>query len=108
VIKLSAFNESAPRLDTRYSQAADAWLADQRSDVLFCLICFWNRPLDAAPLAFLTTPKEIAEQHKIAKHGLGTTILYVDHTPKRGIGKGFQHKIPDSRKFAQARVDSLF
>ncbi len=91
-----------------YAEAADAWLADQREDVLFCLVCFWERSLDMAPLAFLATPREIAEHHKTGKHGSGTTILYIDYTPGRGIGKGFQHKIPDSWGFTQARVDALY
>jgi hypothetical protein len=91
-----------------YAEAADAWCADQGEDTVFCLVCFWECPLDAAPRTFLATAKEIAEHHKAGKHGSGTTILYIDYTPRRGVGKGFQHKIPDAWKFTRARVDALF
>jgi hypothetical protein len=91
-----------------YAEAAEAWLREQREDIMFCLVCFWKCELDAAPLAFLATPKEIAEHHKKGKHGSGTSILYLDYTPKRGLGKGFQHRIPDEWKFTQKRVDHLF
>jgi hypothetical protein len=91
-----------------YAEAAEAWLKAQRADIIFCLVCLWKCELDAAPLAFLATPKEIAEQHKTGKHGSGTTILYLDYTPKRGLGKDFQHKIPSEWKFTQKRVDDLY
>jgi Holliday junction resolvase-like predicted endonuclease len=87
-----------------YTDAADAWLADQRPDTVFCLICFKGKQLDEAPLAFLATPREIAEQHKTGKNGHGTTCLYLDYTPSRGVGKGCRHQIPKEWAFTQERA----
>lgn len=94
-----------------YLAAADAWLAEhagQRLDVVYCLICFKGKRLDEAPLAYLASPQEIAEHHKSGKHGTGTTILFLDHTPCRGVGKGHRHQIPSAWLFTQQRVEELF
>lgn len=91
-----------------YAEAADAWLAAQKPDVLYCLVCFWNRQLHEAPMAFLAYPREIAEHHKAGKYGAGTTILFLDYTMKKGVGKGHRHQIPNDWLFTQQRVDELF
>ena len=90
-----------------YHEAADAWLKCQSSDIIFCLVTFFNVPVGGAPRCYLATPAEVAAHHKTARHGQGHTTLYEDHTPLRGVGKGHRYCIPERWRFSLLRVGQI-
>jgi hypothetical protein len=90
-----------------YHETADAWLEDQPSDVLFCLVSFHDVLIGGAPRCYLARPIEIAEHHKSARHGEGHTTLYEDNTPSKGVGKGHRYQIPSEWAFSLLRVKEL-
>ena len=90
-----------------YHEAAEAWLSDQSSDIVFCLVTFSKVPLGGAPRCYLATPREIANHLKTARNGIGHTILYEDHSPKKGVGKGFRYRIPEHWVFSVKRVKQI-
>ena len=59
-----------------YHGAVDAWLDRHTSKTIFCLVQFFEVPLDALPRMYLATPAEIGAQLKAARAGHGLTTLH--------------------------------
>jgi hypothetical protein len=91
-----------------YAEAADRWCADQDEDVAFCLVQFKGVPVGDAPRICFAWPREIADHLKSSRAGHGHTILYEDYTMKKGIGVGFNNKLPASWAASAERIEELF
>ena len=90
-----------------YHQAAEAWLADQPMDVVFCLVQFKDVTLGESPRLYLATANEIANKLKTQKKGSGYSKLYEYRTYKKGLGLGSVDSIPDKWKFSFNRVEEF-
>ena len=90
-----------------YAEAADAWLAQQREDIIFMLISFYEVKLETLPRAYLASAKEIADHHKASRGGEGHTSLCEDRIYTKGVAKGVRDQIPSAWKFSRPRLDSF-
>src|SRR5258708_37076456 len=91
-----------------YAQAADHWCADQDEDVVFCLVQFEGVLVGGAPRIYFAWPMEIADHLKRSRAGHGHTILYEDYTMKKGVGAGFNNKLPSSWAASAQKIEELF
>ena len=91
-----------------YSEAADSWCEDQDPAVVFCFVQFDGTTVGAAPRCYFAWPREIADHLKNCRAGHGHTILFEDYTQRRGIGVGFQNKLPSSWIASANRIAELF
>jgi hypothetical protein len=91
-----------------YADAAEQWCADQDPRVVFCLVQFDSVGFGVAPRVYFAWPDEICKQLKSSRSGHGDTILHEDYTHSRGVGKGFNNKIPPHWVASPERIAALF
>lgn len=92
--------------NSNYHDAIDKWLASQREDTVFLFVQFINIPIGAAPRAYIARPQEIAAHMKTQCHGRGHGSLQEDYQRDHPNSK-YNHKIPETWKFTQERIDKL-
>jgi hypothetical protein len=94
-----------------YHGAVDAWLAKHTSKTVFCLVQFFEIPLDAIPRMYLATPAEIGAWLKSARAGHGLTTLH-EHkewtvNTKAPGAAGTVDQIPAEWRFTSERLKQL-
>lgn len=89
-----------------YHQAIDRWLAAQRKDVVYVFVQFLNVTLGEAPRIYVARPPEIAAHMKTQCDGRGHGALHESAKGSRSRSR-YSHKIPDSWRFTQQRIDSI-
>ncbi|SRR5882672_1733126 len=91
--------------DRSYHQAADAWLAAQRSDVIFLFVQFLGVLMGEAPRVYIARPNEIATHLKSQRGGNGYGALEEGWAPRKR--SKYKHKIPAKWVFSEKRVNEL-
>lgn len=89
-----------------YLEAANAWLAAQRADVVFVFVQFLDVPLGGAPRVYVARPTEIAEHLKTQRNGNGHGALHENYSLRRPKSK-YDHRIPDAWYFSEDRINNL-
>lgn len=88
--------------DRTYHEAADAWLAAQRKDIVFIFVQFLRVNFDAPPRVYVARPAEIAAHLKTQRAGQGYGSL---QEGVLNIGQSkYNHRIPESWCFSSARL----
>jgi Holliday junction resolvase-like predicted endonuclease len=91
--------------DRSYHEAADHWLAAQRTDVIFMLVQFESVSMGEAPREYIATPNEIATQLKSRRGGKGNLALQEGWAPRKR--SKYNHEIPAKWIFNEQRVSDL-
>jgi Holliday junction resolvase-like predicted endonuclease len=86
-----------------YHQAADAWLAAQKPNLIYAFVQFMDVAPADAPRVYLAKPPEIADQLKTQRDGKGYGSLQEDRRRARP-GSKYSHAIPAHWKFSQDRL----
>ena len=91
-----------------YQGAVDLWLARHSTRVIFCLVQFYDVPIDQLPRMYLATPSEIGAWLKLAAAGRGDTTLHEYHAwTARAKAAGTIDEIPAGWIFTDERLCQL-
>jgi hypothetical protein len=91
-----------------YQGAIDLWLARHSTRVIFCLVQFYEVPIDQLPRMYLATPSEIGAWLRLAAAGRGDTTLHEYHAwTTRAKAAGTIDEIPSSWIFTDQRLCQL-
>ena len=91
-----------------YHGAIDRWLARHGQRTVFCLVQFYNVPLDALPRIYLASPEEIAGRLRETAKGRGDSVLYEKHSwGPRAHAAGTTEEIPLSWRFSVGRIEEM-
>ncbi|HEX6751355.1 MAG TPA: hypothetical protein VF092_28950 [Longimicrobium sp.] len=90
-----------------YHEAIERWVIAQSPHVIYCFVQFFDVPFDACPRVYLATVDEVAQALKVARGGLGSTILYENYMYSRGVARSFRDSVPSTWAFTVDRVDEL-
>ena len=90
-----------------YHKAIEDWKEEQPSDSIYLLIQFNGINLGSAPRCYLARPKEIAEHMHTTRAGRGYTSLREEYLYKKGVGKGYTDRIPNSWLVTLKRIDEI-
>jgi len=91
-----------------YHGAIGLWLARHSAHVIFCLVQFYEVPLDQLPRMYLARPQEIANWLRAAAAGRGDTTLHEYHAwNARAQAAGTIDEIPADWMFSSERLDCL-
>jgi hypothetical protein len=89
-----------------YIEAANAWLASQRRDVVFVFVQFLDVSLGEAPRCYVARPNDISDHLKTQRNGNGHGALHENYNLRRPKSK-YDHRIPDTWHFSEVRIDSI-
>lgn len=91
-----------------YQGAVDLWLQRHSRRVIFCLVQFYESPINELPRMYLTTPLKIGAWLKLAAAGRGDTTLHEYHKwSSRAQAAGTIDQIPSDWIFTEERLRQL-
>lgn len=94
--------------NANYHAAADEWLKKHSKKTIFCLVQFYDIPIESMPRMYLATPEEIASWLKASAAGRGDTIIYEKHEwSKNAQAAGTIDLIPEKWKNFKERLNEL-
>jgi len=104
---LKEANLQNPKLTPNHHGAIKMWLDKHGSKTIFCFVQFLDKKISEMPTIYLASPKEVAEQLRKARKGIGDTVLRNHTWPKNSVGYGTSEKIPDNWIFSEKRMKEL-
>jgi hypothetical protein len=90
-----------------YKEALEEWVRRHGPGMVFGLVQFHATSVGEMPRVYVARAEEIATHVGQARNGEGGTILWEDHTWRRGKARGWADRIPDNWRFSQERIDSV-
>jgi hypothetical protein len=98
-----------PKLgDKNYHSAADSWLEGHKTGTTICLVQFSMVEFDQMPRIYVASPSDVAARLRVARGGLGHTILWEDHQyGPQGAAAGTVERLPDEWRLTKDRMDEL-